>query len=105
MASQYGVLWIDKDGRVDRFVEKPFIENHWINVGFMVFENEVFEHFSGTSLELDIVPRLIERSQVYSYRHSGFFKSVDSYKDVVEFEEFFASDADNVPWISRGSGS
>jgi glucose-1-phosphate cytidylyltransferase len=101
MASQYGVLWVDENGQVERFAEKPLIEHHWINVGFMVFNPEALDHFSGDSLETQIVPDLIKQGQVYSYRHTGFFKSVDSYKDVVEFEEFFNTDADNVPWIAR----
>src|SRR6185312_7271519 len=85
MISQYGVLRTGGDGRVESFAEKPLIKDHWINVGFVVFDYEVFNHWSGESLEREIFPALIDRGLVYSYRHEGFFKSVDSYKDVVEF--------------------
>lgn len=99
-ASQYGIAWLDADGKVERFHEKPLIKDHWINVGFMVFDREVFEHWPGESLEREILPTLIRQGLVYSYRHVGFFKSVDSYKDVMEFEEFLS--AGPPPWIARG---
>lgn len=96
MTSQYGVLSLLDDGEVSRMREKPRIEDHWINVGFMVFDQGVFEHWHGESLERDVLPGLIAQSAVYAYRHDGFFKSVDSYKDVMEFEELM--DGGAIPW-------
>ena len=97
MPSQYGVLSLLPDGHVSRMREKPQIEDHWINVGFMVFETGVFEHWQGQSLERHVLPGLIARNAVYAYRHTGFFKSVDSYKDIMEFEELMEGGA--TPWL------
>lgn len=99
MPSQYGVLGLEADGQVSRMREKPQIDDHWINVGFMVFERRVFDYWEGSSLERHVLPALIARNAVYAYRHTGFFKSVDSYKDVMEFEELM--DGGAIPWLCQ----
>jgi NDP-sugar pyrophosphorylase family protein len=43
-----------------------------------------------------VLPRLIAQGKVHSYRHAGFFKSVDHYKDILEFEELLSGD--RRPW-------
>ena len=79
--------------------EKPVIEDHWINAGFIVFEREVFDHWRGEDLEREVLPGLIRQGLVYSYRHDGFFKSADNYKDIMEFEELMTSG--HRPWDVR----
>ena len=37
--------------------------------------------------------------QLYTYKHDGFFKSMDSYKDNQEFEEMVRSG--EFPWMLR----
>lgn len=97
LATQYGVLESDPAGRVVRMVEKPVLREHWINIGFMVFEKTVFRHWEGTNLERDILPRLAERGELYMHRHDGFFKSLDSYKDQQEIEELVRGGG-TMPW-------
>lgn len=87
MPCSYGVLSMGQDGRVERMLEKPVIPDHWINAGFIVFNRQVFDHWQGDSLEREVLPRLIDKGLVSAYRHDGFFKSVDHYKDILEFEE------------------
>jgi glucose-1-phosphate cytidylyltransferase len=99
MPSQYGVLSVDPDGQVARMREKPIIEEHWINAGFIVFDRSVFAHWRGKSLEREVLPHLIGQGMVYSYRHDGFFKSADSYKDIMEFEDLMADG--RKPWLVR----
>lgn len=96
MYSQYGVLNIDACGKVESLREKPLIEGYWINAGFIAFKNEVLGHWEGENLEREVLPNLVRKNFVYSYRHSGFFKSMDSYKDLLEFEELL--EADCKPW-------
>ncbi len=98
MYSQYGVLSVATDGTIDRFVEKPLIADYWINAGFMVMEPEIFDDWDGENLERDIIPPMIAKRDAYTYRHDGFFKSFDFYKDVVEMDEVIATGAP-LPWI------
>jgi glucose-1-phosphate cytidylyltransferase len=96
MWSNYGVLSLDAAGHVERLEEKPLIADRWINAGFIVFDKAVFDHWEGENLEREVLPRLIEQGKVCAYRHTGFFKSVDHYKDILEFEELLEND--RRPW-------
>jgi glucose-1-phosphate cytidylyltransferase len=87
LITQYGVLEADGAGRVSAMREKPVMEGHWINIGFMVFQKKVFEHWKGENLEREVLPHLVAANELYMYRHQGFFKSMDSYKDQQELEE------------------
>ncbi len=99
MWSNYGVLTLDQSGKVEQLREKPLIADCWINAGYIVFEKQAFDHWSGENLEREVLPNLIAAGKVSSYRHDGFFKSVDHYKDIMEFEELLAEGG--VPWHVR----
>jgi len=83
---QYGTIETDTSHRVRLFREKPIIPQHLINAGFFVFDKKVFDHWHGANLELEVLPALAKEGLVYCYRHEGFFKSLDSYKDQQELE-------------------
>lgn len=91
LISQYGTLEIADDGRVLAFHEKPVLREHWINAGFFVMEPAVFDYWEGQSLEREVFPNLQRKGLLYTYRHEGFFKSVDTYKDQKELEVILAS--------------
>ena len=102
LISQYGTIEADERGRVRQFKEKPVMREHWINAGFFVFEKKVFDHWRGQNLERDVFPSLAEKGLVYTYRHDGFFKSMDSFKDQREFETLLQDGA--VPWrVKKGA--
>ena len=94
--SQYGLIEFDENQRITQLKEKPIIEDHWMNAGFIVFEKEVFDHWDGTNMEQHVFPKLVEKNLVYSFPHKGFFKSLDSYKDQIEFAEIASSKP--YPW-------
>ena len=85
--SQYGMVETDEHGVVSSLKEKPVMLEHQINAGFFVFEPDVFNHWSGNNLEREVLSKLVEEGQLAAYRHHGFFKSMDSYKEQQEFEE------------------
>lgn len=84
LRSQYGTMVFSDDGRVSEFREKPLLEDHWINGGFFVFDARAFDHWEGEDLERDVLPALGEAGELYAYRHRGFWKSMDTYKDALE---------------------
>lgn len=96
LRSQYGTVNFGSDGRVNRFDEKPIIEQSWINAGFFVFERRVFDYWEGESLETQILPRLATKGFLYAYLHQGFWKSMDTAKDQQEMEAIHISG--NPPW-------
>ena len=96
LQSQYGTVEFDATGRVTGFREKPRLREHWINAGFFVMNKSVFGHWQGDNLERQVFPRLLENGLLYTYRHDGFFKSMDTYKDQQELEEMLAT-SDLIP--------
>lgn len=100
LPSQYGTLVTDGTGRVVDFREKPRLEDHWINAGFFVVERKAFDVWAGDNLERDVLPDLADRGVLYAYRHHGFWRSMDTYKDRQELDGL--ASADPVPWLTTG---
>ena len=95
--SPYGVVRADAQGRVTTFGEKPQMEA-WINGGFMVFHRDVLTYLSDSpqvDLETDVLPRLAGEGQLMMYRHPGFWRKMDTYKEAMELDRFWRESA---PW-------
>jgi glucose-1-phosphate cytidylyltransferase len=99
LPSQYGTLDLDGEQRVQRFLEKPRLADHLINAGFFVFDEAAFDGWAGDDLERDVLPALAASGQLRAFRHHGFWKSMDTYKDALELSELCATGAS--PWLGR----
>ena len=97
LPSQYGTIDTDADGRVTAFREKPVLRDHWINAGFMAFDADAVVSTPGRSLERDVLPALGAGGRLYAYRHDGFWKSMDTHKDVVELNGL--ANEEGHPWL------
>jgi glucose-1-phosphate cytidylyltransferase len=86
LRSQYGIVKYDARDRITEFVEKPVLPEYWINAGFFVFEREAIADTRGENLERDVLPSLAQRGVLNVYRHSGFWRSMDTYKDQQELD-------------------
>lgn len=93
---QYGLLQADESGLVTGFIQKPQLE-HWINAGFMVFERGVLDYLAGDEvhLEREALPRLAADGQLMMYRHTGFWRSMDTFKEALELDHLWRQSA---PW-------
>ncbi len=103
LVSQYGTIDMGVDGCIDAFREKPVLREHWINAGFFVFDKAVFDHWDHPSLEKNVLPTLVTKRLMYAYRHDGFFKSMDTYKDQQEIEQMFERGMIGLPGNGRRS--
>jgi glucose-1-phosphate cytidylyltransferase len=94
--SQYGILNMDGN-EVTGFVEKPFLDSY-INGGFFVFTQDVFDYLKNDStiLEQDPLTQLAKERQLAAFRHDGFWKSADTPKDFQELNTVW--DSGNAPW-------
>jgi len=80
--ARFGGLIFDGD-LVSEFTEKPQIGEGWINGGFLVFENAVFDYLDDdeTSLEADALERLAADGQLAAFKHDGFWQCMDTPRD------------------------
>jgi glucose-1-phosphate cytidylyltransferase len=101
LPSQYGTLDLDGDGRVHGFKEKPRLPDHLINAGFFVLDQRAFELWPdpGEDLERDVLPALGSADELFAFRHQGFWKSMDTYKDAVELGVL--CDEGPGPWLAE----
>jgi len=82
-AARYGTVEVDKDGKVCSFREKLGIEEPGlINGGIYIFEREVLSGLpeGASSLEKDVLPKLLERS-VCGFQTNGLFIDIGTPED------------------------
>jgi glucose-1-phosphate cytidylyltransferase len=93
---QFGVAEIAPDGRVRSFSEKPRSE-HWVNGGFLCLERGALDRVGRDSvLEREPLQALAHEGQLHAYRHGGFWRCMDTYKDAVALNDLWA--AGEAPW-------
>jgi glucose-1-phosphate cytidylyltransferase len=95
--SRYGELAVD-GGRVREFGEKPQAKDGYVSGGFFVFRRSFFDYLTDDDqcvLEREPLERLVQDGQLMSYLHTGFWHSMDTYRDFVALNEVWKKSA---PW-------
>ncbi len=99
---RFGVLGLDPTGhRVDSFREKNSHDVGLINGGFFVCEPSVFDVIDGdpSVWEQEPLNRLVAARQLSSFRHGGFWQSMDTLRDKAVLEQLWESNkASWAPW-------
>jgi len=93
---RYGLVELENE-LITSFDEKPNMKD-FINGGFMVFNKKVFDYLSEDEkcvLEQEPLRNMAKDNQLSGYIHKGFWNSIDTQKDVDEFEKIYKQDA---PW-------
>lgn len=84
------------DGWIER-IEAMSDADVWINGGFFALKPEIFEYLhEGEELVVEPFERLIARRALISYRHTGFWASMDTFKDKLMLEGLHADG--RAPW-------
>ncbi len=97
---RFGSLQITCENKVMSFKEKPKGDGSWINAGFFVCQPEVFEYIRNgdkTIFERDPLENLANEGNLYTYKHFGFWKPMDTLRDKNQLEEMF--EKGYAPWI------
>lgn len=85
--SPYGIVETDGNDWITSFREKPVLP-HKINAGVYVFSEQVKEMLPDVGdHEDDLVPSLAKKRQVLSYLHQGYWRAIDTVKDLKEAEK------------------
>ncbi len=79
----------------------------WMNGGFFVLKSGIFEYLhEGEELVVECFQRLIEKQQLTTYRHDGFWHAMDTFKEKTALEDLFSRG--RAPWEvwrdARGAG-
>ncbi|MGC8631174.1 MAG: nucleotidyltransferase family protein [Thermoprotei archaeon] len=83
--SPYGVALIDGDLVIHSFVEKPELEDVWINAGIYAMSYDVIDLLPVEGdLEKSLFPKLAWEHKIAGYKIEGYWRSVDSLKDIEE---------------------
>ncbi len=84
--ARFGVLDL-RGNKVATFAEKPQAEALWINGGFFVFRQDIFDYMRpGEDLVCEPFARLIAAEQLTAERYNGFWAPMDTLKDQQHLE-------------------
>ena len=95
---QKGVLDITEQGSVKSFREKQGSDGTAINAGFMVLQPAVFDYLEGDQTVFETTPlqKLVEKGELMSYRHTGFWQCMDTAREKELLETLWANGT--APW-------
>jgi glucose-1-phosphate cytidylyltransferase len=98
-AGRFGVIEITQDNSVKSFLEKPKGETSWINIGYFVLEPKALEYIaegSDSIWERKPLETLAKDDQLNAYKHTGFWKPMDTLRDKFELEKLWQEN--RAPW-------
>lgn len=87
-APRFGEIHHD-NGKVISFSEKPHDDECLINGGFMICDRKIFDYLTEDSwcdLEVGPLELLAAKDELRVYHHRGFWKSMDTLKDMGELQ-------------------
>ncbi len=96
---RFGALDINESNEIVRFSEKPRGDGNWINGGFFVCEQSVFDYLpDGDDLifEQEPLKRMAEAGQMNAFKHTGFWKPMDALRDKQQLESLWVNN--QAPW-------
>ncbi|MFZ1814791.1 MAG: glucose-1-phosphate cytidylyltransferase [Rhizobiaceae bacterium] len=95
---RFGILELDDALGVRRFREKPDQEMGWINGGFFVLDPSVISYIDGddTVWERSPLERLASEGELIPFKHTDFWRPMDTLRDKRELEELWQSGS--APW-------
>jgi glucose-1-phosphate cytidylyltransferase len=96
---RFGALNIENSSMVSSFQEKPKGDGSWINGGFFVCQPEVFNYITDdrTIFEREPLEKLASHKELYTFKHNGFWKPMDTQRDKNMLEELIKTN--KASWI------
>lgn len=92
----YHLADIDESGRVREFRASDRADL-WINGGFFIFRREIFDYMNeGEELVVEPFQRLIDENKLLAYKHTGFWRSMDTLRDRQVLEDMV--EQGQMPW-------
>lgn len=87
--SQFGVMTLNASDIVTDFMEKPKMRK-WVNGGYFVFNKDIFDYLEmDKSIERSLFNTLVKKEELAAFKHDGFWKSMDTFKENIELNELW----------------
>lgn len=92
-SGRFGAINLGDSDEVISFMEKPKGDGSWINGGFFVCEQGIFDYISGdtTIWEREPMEQLAEKGEMMAFKHEGFWRPMDALRDKTELESLWNS--------------
>lgn len=93
-----GVVEVGEDGMIAAFREKSDLDGDLINIGFMVFEPELFDFIEDDSTVFEKGPltKLVTKQQLVGFVHKGYWQCMDTLREKQQLEKLWESGS--APW-------
>ncbi len=88
--ARFGAIKVKKN-KVVYFKEKSNLDEGWINGGFFVMKNTIFNYIKGdkTFLEKEPLELIGKKNQLYAFKHNGYWQCMDTVRDKEILENNF----------------
>lgn len=95
---RFGRAHVNKENKIFMFGEKVESQSDWINGGFSILSTRLFLGIAGDRcvLERDVYPMVARYGFMNAYKHEGFWKCVDTLRDLEELRHIYQ---ENAPWL------
>ena len=95
-----GVVGLSADGDIDSFREKSTADGDLINIGFMVFQPEIFRYLEGPCDEMpfeqDPLTNLVKDRELAGFIHRGYWQCMDTMSEKQKLEKLW--NTGHAPW-------
>lgn len=98
-AGRWGTIQLsEKENVVETFQEKDKTDEAWVNSGFAIFEQDIYQYLTNESEQLEREPydRLVMDRQIDAYKHYGFWHAMDTVNDRAILEKYW--ETGKAPW-------
>lgn len=98
--SKYGLVKMDREKKtVASFEQKPLMYDY-TSGGFMVFNREAFDYFNEDDMEKGLT-KMAGEGQLSIYQHDGFWKAMDTYREVEEMNRLWEGGRPWAVWENK----
>lgn len=100
--SKYGLVKIDEENnKIINFEQKPVLFDY-TSGGFMIFSKEAFNYFDEGPMENGLI-KMVKEGQLSMYRHKGFWKAMDTYREMEELNKLWEKDKPWAVWENKNN--
>lgn len=97
--ARFGAIEFGPDNlSVVKFKEKPQSEESWVNGGYFVLDEKIFDFINGEnmSFENEILPIVAKLNKLSAFKHYGYWQPMDTLRDLRKMEQDLQEN--DFPW-------